>query len=214
MDTRVKELADRLWGQGVAGRITECIEARRDAITTRHPAGLDAMDDFPLSEADTMLITYADSLRQEGVAPLESMYRFVDEVSGGAISCVHLLPFFPYSSDAGFSISDYRRVRTDLGDWSGITALAGNYRVMVDLVLNHCSVEHPWFQDFLAGRAPGRDYFVHRRSGCRSEPGVPPACPSAAHSIRDSRWTQARFGRRSAPTRSIWIGPTPTWPWR
>ena len=160
MDTRVKELADRIWGQGVAGRITERIAARRDAITARHAAGLGAMNDFPLSEADAILITYADSLRREGVAPLATIYRFVDEVTAGAIGCVHLLPFFPYSSDAGFSISDYRRVRAELGDWSEITALADNYRVMVDLVLNHCSVEHPWFQDFLAGRAPGRDYFV------------------------------------------------------
>lgn len=160
MDARVKELADRLWGGDVAQRITARIDARRDAIAARHADVPGAADGFPLNEQDAILITYADSLRQEGVTPLASMYHFVDEVCAGAISCVHLLPFFPYSSDAGFSISDYRRVRDDLGDWSGVGSLAGDYRVMVDLVLNHCSVEHPWFQDFLAGRAPGRDYFV------------------------------------------------------
>ena len=46
-----------------------------------------------------------------------------------------------------------------LGDWRDISKLAGDYRLMADLVLNHCSSRSAWFETFRRGLAPGDDYF-------------------------------------------------------
>ena len=75
------------------------------------------------------------------------------------MSWVHVLPFHPWTSDDGFSVLDYSSVNEALGDWSDISALADDYRLMADLVLNHCSSRSAWFENFRQGQAPGDDYF-------------------------------------------------------
>lgn len=111
------------------------------------------------SERDAFLITYGDSVKEEGAFPLEALTDFVRQRLGSSISLVHILPFFPFTSDDGFSISDYETVRPDLGDWSHVTALAESHDLMFDLVLNHCSASHEWFQQFLRGEEPGNGFF-------------------------------------------------------
>ncbi len=111
------------------------------------------------TEKDAILITYGDSIKEEGMVPLRALDRFVREELGDAIPLVHILPFFPYTSDDGFSISDYEMVREDLGDWSDVSALHEHHDLMFDLVLNHCSASHAWFQQFLKDEEPGRGYF-------------------------------------------------------
>jgi len=111
------------------------------------------------SERDAFLITYGDSVKEEGAFPLEALTDFVRQRLGSSISLVHILPFFPFTSDDGFSISDYETVRPDLGDWSHVTALAESHDLMFDLVLNHCSASHEWFQQFLRGEEPGKGFF-------------------------------------------------------
>ena len=91
------------------------------------------------NENDVVLITYADSLRGAGEAPLRSLHRFAVERFKGLFSTIHLLPFFPWSSDDGFSVIDYRRVDPACGDWHDIDQLGGEFRLMFDFVLNHCS---------------------------------------------------------------------------
>jgi sucrose phosphorylase len=76
------------------------------------------------------------------------------------ITCVHILPFFPYSSDDGFSIIDYREVRADLGTWNDIEAIAAEFDLMSDLVINHMSSQSQYFQQFLAQESPGKDYVL------------------------------------------------------
>ncbi len=114
------------------------------------------------SESDVLLITYGDSLLMPDLTPLQSLHRFLDEYLGGSVSGVHVLPFFPYSSDDGFSVIDYRAVSPVLGDWEDIRTLARDRRLMVDLVINHVSRESPWFAQYLADVPPGRDYFIER----------------------------------------------------
>ena len=72
---------------------------------------------------------------------------------------MHILPFFPYSSDDGFAVIDFKEVKPGLGDWGDIQKIANDYRLMSDLVVNHCSSEHRWFKNFLQNTAPGKDYF-------------------------------------------------------
>jgi len=111
-------------------------------------------------ENDCVLITYADTLRREGEAPLVTLARFAERRLKGAVSTIHLLPFYPWSSDDGFSVIDYRAVRAENGRWEHIERLGGKFRLMFDLVLNHCSRESQWFRDFVIGIAPGRFYFL------------------------------------------------------
>ncbi|MGB7876182.1 MAG: sugar phosphorylase, partial [Anaerolineales bacterium] len=70
------------------------------------------------------------------------------------------LPFYPYSSDDGFSIIDYRQVAPELGTWQDIARLGENFDLMFDLVANHISAKSEWFQNFLAGEKPYTDYFL------------------------------------------------------
>ena len=111
-------------------------------------------------ERDIALITYGDSVRKEGENPLATLSSFVDMHLSAIVSIVHILPFFPWTSDDGFAISDYEKVNPELGDWSDVESLAARYRVMSDLVINHCSASHEWFEQFQRGEKPGSEYFV------------------------------------------------------
>ncbi len=114
----------------------------------------------PFSQSDAVLITYADSLRSAGRAPLEVLRRFAAAHLREAFSHIHLLPFFPYSSDDGFSVIDFHTVNPALGSWADVAALGRDFRLMVDWVLNHVSAESPWFSSYLAGRPGFRDLAI------------------------------------------------------
>ncbi|MGB0733332.1 MAG: sugar phosphorylase [Pontibacterium sp.] len=111
------------------------------------------------TQKDTIVITYGDSLIQEGERPLKTLNRFLDERGDGVLNSVHILPFCPYTSDDGFAVQDFDQVREDMGDWSDITDIANDYRLMADLVINHGSGESEWFKNFLKGEGEGSDYF-------------------------------------------------------
>ncbi|UQI39419.1 sugar phosphorylase [Vreelandella venusta] len=112
------------------------------------------------SEKDQWVISYGDSIVAEETPPLAVLNEFLQRYLGERISSVHVLPFFPWSSDDGFSVIHYREVNPELGDWQHIRELANHYDVMGDLVLNHVSRESLWFVDYLTGSLPGRDYFI------------------------------------------------------
>lgn len=114
-------------------------------------------------QRDIFTITYGNSVsarrRQNGDTPLAALHAFLKKRLLGIVTGVHVLPFFPYSSDDGFAVTDYTRVNPELGEWRDIEAIAADFRLMADLVINHCSTTHPWFTSFLEGRDPGQDYF-------------------------------------------------------
>jgi sucrose phosphorylase len=110
-------------------------------------------------QADVVLITYGNSIHQEGEAPLKTLHRFLDENVQGIINSVHILPFFPYCSDDGFAVMDYYEVNKALGDWDDIESIANNYHLMADLVINHGSSSSQWFKNFIQGSGKGHDYF-------------------------------------------------------
>jgi len=109
---------------------------------------------------DVILISYGDSICQPGVPPLRTLRGFLEKHLSGRISAVHLLPFFPYSSDDGFSVIDYLQVNPALGDWEEVRALGRSFTLMIDLVINHVSRESLWFIDFLNNRPPACYYFI------------------------------------------------------
>ncbi|HSG18950.1 MAG TPA: sugar phosphorylase [Anaerolineae bacterium] len=111
-------------------------------------------------ERDSILITYGDMVRAEGQAPVRTLARFLDRRLKDVVSAVHILPFYPYSSDDGFSVVDYLAVDPALGDWGDVARVGRHFRLMFDAVINHISAESVWFKGFLANNPGYRDYFV------------------------------------------------------
>lgn len=111
------------------------------------------------SEQDVIMITYGDSVVQEEHKPLNTLQQFMQQYIGDTINSVHILPFFPYSSDDGFSVIDYSSVNEALGDWKDIKEIASKRRLMSDLVINHCSSRSAWFENFIRGEGNGSDFF-------------------------------------------------------
>lgn len=113
-----------------------------------------------LSERDAILITYGDAFHDQSGTPLDCLRRFAVEQLGDAISAIHLLPCFPYTSDDGFSVQDYYRIDPDLGTWDDVQRIGQSYELMFDAVVNHISQHSDWFKAFLDGDAEYVDSFV------------------------------------------------------
>jgi glycosidase len=160
--SRIQEQLTFIYGPQLAGqygpKFRHLLEEYRARLpqTKRHtppPVRL-------LTEHDALLITYADQFISTGQAPLQTLDSFLQERLGKSISGLHILPFFPYSSDDGFSVINYRQVDPQLGDWDDIQRLGSHYRLMFDAVINHISRKSAWFQAFKRGEEPYKDYFI------------------------------------------------------
>ncbi len=136
----------------VEPRLQNLVEGYRGRIPTTVEASL--------SERDAMLITYGDQVRKAGQPYLQTLAEFCETHLRGIVSGIHILPFFPWSSDDGFSVKDYRTVDPSLGNWRDVERLGHSFRLMFDGVVNHASVQGKWFQAFLHNEAPYRDYFL------------------------------------------------------
>jgi len=111
-------------------------------------------------ERDIIAITYADTILEHRKKPLVALKHFLDSYLKNTVSAVHILPFFPFTSDDGFSVLNYSSVNESVGSWEHIETIAKDYHLMADLVINHCSARSQWFENFIKGVQPGRDYFV------------------------------------------------------
>lgn len=136
------------------------LATRLCAIFNLAPDGQAIRRDNLWSQEDSFLITYGDSIVSDDRTPLQNTLHLMKDLLQGAISGVHILPYFPFSSDDGFAVKDYETVRPDLGDWDDIAEIGSQFRLMSDVVINHASAGHDWFQQFLADEAPGRDYIM------------------------------------------------------
>lgn len=112
------------------------------------------------TEKDVILITYGDLIKNDYNPPLKTLSRLADRFLRGTINTVHILPFFPYSSDRGFSVLDFETVDPNLGTWDDIAELSKKFRLMFDGVINHVSAKNRWFQEFLNGNPEFSDFFV------------------------------------------------------
>jgi len=116
------------------------------------------------NEKDIILITYGDLLRGKERSPLVTLEKFCDTYLKGTINTLHILPFYPYSSDRGFAIIDFETVDPQLGVWRDIEELGLHYHLMFDGVINHVSSKSRWFQEFLNGNPLYKDFFVAFKS--------------------------------------------------
>lgn len=111
------------------------------------------------SERDALLIIYGNSIIDGNHKPLDLLHDFLLRRMQGVVNSVHILPFFPYTSDDGFAVSDFRAVNSLLGDWPDINRIAENFQLMSDLVLNHVSSQGVWFNQYLQDKSPYNKFF-------------------------------------------------------
>jgi len=165
-----KSLQDRildnlafLYGADRAGPVWDQLAALLDDFARRNP---DLGPVAPLTERDAILITYGDQFQDRGpdgivhAPPIQTLHQLLVRTLDHPVSGVHILPFFPYSSDDGFSIIDYTQVDPALGTWADVRRLGGDVRLMFDAVINHVSRHSEWFQRFLAGDPAYADWFI------------------------------------------------------
>lgn len=107
-----------------------------------------------------ILITYGDQLREPDRAPLRALAEFCDQHLREVVDGIHLLPFYPYTSDDGFSVIDYEQVNPALGTWDDVSRVGQNFHLMFDGVINHISAQSAWFKAFLQDDPKYRDYFI------------------------------------------------------
>ncbi|MCC3718715.1 alpha-amylase family glycosyl hydrolase [Rouxiella badensis] len=106
------------------------------------------------------LITYGDTISQPDKPPLATLNHFAQKHLKDIISDIHILPMYPYSSDDGFSVIDYRRIDEHLGGWSDIHHLSANFNMMFDCVINHISRSSEWLKGYIKDDPYYHDYFI------------------------------------------------------
>jgi sucrose phosphorylase len=152
---KVKQLLKKIYGEKTADlalkRIVPIIE--KYSVQKRKK-------ETYFSQGDVVLITYGDSLKKDGEAPLATLYEFANKYLKGAISNIHFLPFFPYSSDDGFSVMDFFEIDPELGTWKEVTSIGQDFELMFDYVVNHYSSKGQWFQNYLEGKAGFEEFAI------------------------------------------------------
>jgi glycosidase len=149
-----------LYGSADAPEILKQLTGQMEAFTRNLVLPENAAGRPALSERTAVLITYGDQVHEPHASLLHTLVDVLEETASGLISDVHVLPFFPYSSDDGFAVIDYESVNPVLGDWGDVHRLAEHFGLMVDLVLNHVSAKSRWFEAFLRGEDDFEDYFI------------------------------------------------------
>jgi sucrose phosphorylase len=112
------------------------------------------------SQKDIFLISYGDSIVETSDNKLKVLSKFLNKYCKKYFNNVHILPFFPYSSDDGFSITDYEVVRPDLGNWHDMKSLSKDFRVMSDIVINHASIKSKYFKNFIENKEDTQNFFI------------------------------------------------------
>ncbi|GAP21710.1 sugar phosphorylase [Leptolinea tardivitalis] len=136
------------------------VELRLNSLLDKYRGKIPVPIITRLTERDAMLITYGDQVRSPGTPHLQTLTKFCKMHLANSISSIHILPFYPWSSDDGFSVKDYGTVDPALGDWSDIDHLGRFFRLMFDAVINHASVQGDWFQAFLQNDPNFLDFFI------------------------------------------------------
>ena len=111
-------------------------------------------------QTDTLLITYGDSILAENHSPLQTFNTFARRYLQDQITFIHLLPFYPWSSDDGFAVKDFRQINETQGTWDDITALSRNFRLVFDAVINHVSESSIYMEGYRNGDPQYQNFFI------------------------------------------------------
>ncbi len=151
-----------IYGNQVAKQIWPALIELLERFQREHPqlSVAATAPDQRLTERDVVLITYGDQIQEPDKPPLKTLDEMLTALVSPVIDSVHILPFYPYSSDDGFSVIDYKQVNPAWGDWQDVERLGQHFRLMFDAVINHISQQSSWFQAFVRGESPYTDYFI------------------------------------------------------
>jgi glucosylglycerate phosphorylase len=144
-----------LYGVEEASRLLDRVQRIMDDYRAQIPAR-----NGELTEKDSLLITYGDQLSSPDEKPLQTLSAFCRENLAGVIGGIHILPFYPWTSDDGFSVVASRLIDAALGDWDDISTMQENFRLMFDGVINHISSQSEWFKAFLNDDPQYSGYFI------------------------------------------------------
>lgn len=151
----VIKLIKRIYGEEIGTRAVE----RICSLIERHSKRNQKRAEY-FSQEDVVLITYGDSLVKEGELPLKTLHNFAHRYFKGTFSTIHFLPFFPWSSDDGFSVKDFHCINPNLGSWEHVTAIGQDFNLMFDYVVNHFSSKSQWFANFLTDQDGFKDFAI------------------------------------------------------
>lgn len=103
-----------------------------------------------LSQKDMALICYADHVVSTEFSPIQTLGKVLKEYGiSDKLPITHILPFYPWDTDRGFSVKDYYSVNPGYGTWEDIKELGTYTKLMFDFVANHASIENPLVQKAL-----------------------------------------------------------------
>jgi sucrose phosphorylase len=143
---------DRHTAEEVLPKLETTVNKLRECCSQRNTS---------IDQEDAVLITYGDTIRtDDDRTPLQGLKDFIHEFIKDAVDTIHILPFYPYSSDDGFSVLDYRKVDPALGSWNDIREIGKEHNLMFDLVANHVSRSSSWFQSCVSGDPYFENYFI------------------------------------------------------
>lgn len=156
VNAKIKNLIGLVYGESFSEAhlkvLIEKIDNTAKVITDKRKADWD--------EKDVVLITYADQFSSAGEKALPVFTRFYNKWLSRAFSHVHLLPFYPWSSDDGFSVMDYHEVAPETGTWKDIAELKQSASLMFDFVCNYMSAKSRWFANYIHQKPGYEDFFI------------------------------------------------------
>ncbi len=154
--TKIYDLLSSIYGDNIAQEYTVKVIKKIEKLKEYKSNNTN----LKFSEKDSFLITYGDSILKKNENPLKTLDNFLNTYLKDYINTVHILPFFPYTSDDGFSIRDYKEVNQSLGSWNDIKQINTNFNLMFDLVANHVSSKSKWFQGYIDCEKPYDNFFI------------------------------------------------------
>ncbi|HMV29504.1 MAG TPA: alpha-amylase family glycosyl hydrolase, partial [Anaerolineales bacterium] len=154
MKKTIQDQLTFLYGGNISARLAE----QTQQLLNQYRPRIKPRNDT-LTERDSILITYGDQVQRANEKPLQTLKAFCDSYLSGVISGIHILPFYPWTSDDGFSVVDYRQIDQVLGTWGDVSSMQ-NFRLMFDGVINHISSQSEWFQKFLQDDPHYKNYFI------------------------------------------------------
>jgi len=133
--------------------------------------------------------TFMDS-DGDGIGDFPGLTQRLDHLAAMGITCLWLLPFYPSPNrDNGYDVMDYYNVDPRLGTLGDFVefmhqAQERGIRVLIDLVINHTSDQHPWFQESRSNpQSRYRDYYVWSKNLPENDPSL-----IAFPTVEDSLW--------------------------
>lgn len=155
MNKKIRQYLIDIYGPEAGINAADKLETK---LLSREPVSSPAMS--VLDAKSSYLITYGDMVSKEGENKLKTLHGFIKHRLHGTIDSVHILPFYPYSSDDGFSVIDYEQVDPALGEWQNIVDFSQDFKIAADAVFNHISSQSTWFQECLKGNQVYSKYFI------------------------------------------------------